>query len=458
MNKQSLRPNGLKKFDVLVVGAGSGLDIVSYASEKGLKVALLEEGPLGGTCHNRGCIPSKMLIHGADVAETIRNSEKFGITSKIENIDFGKFVKSISDQLDYEAEEMEKAVQEDQKTTLYKKRGKFVGPKKLQIGDEIIESEKIFIVGGTRASIPPIPGLDKISYLTSTEALRLTTQPKHMAVIGGGYIAAELAHFYGAMGTKITILVRGNTLLDREDDEIKAWFAKEFSKKYTVLFNTEAENVEQEGSTIRIKLKGKGEIIECDQLLIATGRIPNTDLLDVKALGVELNEKGYIKVNEYLETGIEGIWAFGDIVGILPFKHTANHQARYAIWNGFLNRKIPVDYNTIGHAVFSSPQVAGVGKTEKELQDEKIPYRVGRYEYKDTGMGDALKENGLVKVLVDQEDNILGCHIIGPDASTLIHEVIVAMKVSGKVDAITESVYIHPALSEVIQRAFLSIE
>lgn len=457
----------MQKFDVIVIGAGSGMDIASFASERGLNVALVEEGPMGGTCHNRGCIPSKMLIHAADVAETIKGADKFNIKARFEGIDFGKFVKSVSDQLDHEAQEMEKGVKEEKNITLYKERCKFIGPKRMQTANgESFEADKVFIVGGARPSIPPIPGLDKIPYLTSTEALRLTKQPKHMVVVGGGYITAELVHFYGTLGTKITVLVRGEKLLDREDDEIKDWFTREFTKKYKVLFNTEAESFEKEGdvmnkflaSPIKIRLKGKDEVLECDEVLVATGRTPNTDILDVKASGVELDEKGYIKVNEYLETNIEGIYSLGDIVGIQPFKHTANYQVGYAIRNGFLGKKDPVDYRAIGHAVFSSPQIAGVGKTEQELKKEGVHYRVGRYEYENTGMGGALKENGLVKVLADEEDSILGCHIIGPDASTLIHEVIIAMQTTGKVSAITDSVYIHPALSEVVQRAFFAIE
>lgn len=449
----------MKKFDLIVIGAGSGLDIVAEADEKGLKTALVEEGPLGGTCHNRGCVPSKMLIHHADVAETIRNSEKFFIKSKIETIDFSAIVKSVNDQIDREAQEMAKALSESPNVTWYKQRSRFIGPKTIQTGDETFSADKVIIVGGTRADIPSIAGLDKVNYITSAEALRLTKQPKHLVIVGGGYIACEIAHFYGALGTKVTILVRKDKLLREEDGEISTWFTKEFAKKYNVLFHTEIESISQNGEEITAILKNSKQKLICDQLLIAAGRIPNTDILDVSASNIETDDNGYIKVNEYLETNVPGVWALGDIVGILPFKHTANHQAGYLINNLFYEKKEPVDYHAIAHAVFSSPQVAGVGKTEQDLKLEGTPYKVGKAEYNETAMGDALKENGLVKVITDENKNeILGCHIVGPDASTLIHEVVVAMKTTGKVADVKKSVHVHPALPEVVWNAFYAIK
>jgi len=449
----------MRKFDVIVIGSGAGLEVASWAAGRGLSVAIVEEGPLGGTCLNRGCIPSKMLIHSADVAETIRDSAKFGIKSTIESIDFSSIIKRVSETVDSDSRGIEESIKNGDNPTLFKVRGKFIGPKQLQVGDEQIEGEKIFIVAGTRPTAPPIPGLKNTPFLDSTSALRLEKQPKHLVVIGGGYIAAELAHFYGSLGTKVTILVRGKLMLSNEDEEIAKWFTEEFSKKYEILFDTEAESFSYQDNMYSIKLKDEDKTLEADQLLVVTGRVPNTDILDVKATGVETDDHGYIKVNKYLETNVPGIYSFGDIVGILPFRHTANDQVGYAIRNAFTDHKVPTNYFAIGHAVFSSPQIGGVGKTEQELKKDGTPYKVGRAELKDTGMGGALQSNGLAKVLVDEKrEKILGVHIVGPDASTLIHEAIVAMKANGTVKAITDTVFIHPALSEWLQRAFFAIE
>lgn len=448
----------MKKYDCIVIGSGSGLDIASFAHRRGLSVAIVEEGPMGGTCLNRGCIPSKMLIHCADVAETIRGSKKFGIKSRIEKIDFAAIVKRVSRIVDADAAKIEKAIRNTNGMTLYKARGKFVSEKTMEVGGETISADKVFIVGGTRSVVPPIPGLDTIPYLTSTEALRVAKQPKSMIIVGGGYIAVELAHFYGALGTDVTLLVREERLVDREDTEISSWFSKEFAKKYTVMFKTEIASVARRGKQSVVALKDSKKSVAADQVLVAVGRIPNTDILNVAATGVGMNARGYITVNGSLETNVPGIWALGDIAGILPFKHTANLQAEHAVRHAFSGETKPLDYHAIPHAIFSSPQVAGVGKTEEELKKEGVPYKAGRYEYKHTGMGAALQENGLVKILAGVDGTILGCHIVGPDASSIIHEVVVAMNTTGNVSAITDSVHVHPALSEVVQRACHRLE
>ena len=245
--------------------------------------------------------------------------------------------------------------------------------------------------------------------------------------------------------------------MNNEDTEIAQRFTEVYKRKYNVLLNATTKKVYKKGKNVAVDVEigGKQQTIIGDTLLVATGRTPNTDILNAKATGVEVNERGYVKVNEYLETSVPGIWAIGDIAGIYMFKHSANLEAEYAISNAF-GKKTPVDYNAMPHAAFSSPQVAGVGKTEDELRQEKTPYIKATYDYKHTGYGRAIEDNdGFVKALVHPKTTeILGCHIIGTDASILIHEVIVAMKARLGAMGITNAVHIHPALSEVVQRAF----
>lgn len=455
----------MQEFDVIVIGAGSGLIISDAAASAGLKVAVVEKGPMGGTCLNRGCIPSKMIIHSADVAEIIQNAKKFGVLVKNHKVNFSSITRRVSSIVDKDAKSIEDAIKRDKNTTLFKTEGRFIAERTLKVGNREIRGQKIFIAAGTREFIPPIEGLNKVKYITSTEALRLKKQPKTLTIIGGGYIAAELAHFYGSLGTKINIIQRNQLLVPREDSEIAKKFTEIYSKKFKVMLNATASKVERKGSKIlttavSVDGKKKKQFIS-DQLLIATGRIPNADTLNVKEAGMETTQQGFIKVNEYLETTVPNVWALGDIAGIFLFKHSANLEAEYAYRNAFGQKKEKVDYYAMPHAIFSSPQIAGVGFTEDELKQKNMKYVAGRYEYIHTGMGEALQDKeGFAKILVDPETRrILGCHIIGTDASSIIHEVIVAMKSGeGKIENITNAVHVHPALSEVVQRAAFDAE
>ncbi len=452
-----------KRYDTIVVGAGSGLLISSEAARRGLKVAVIDQGPFGGTCLNRGCIPSKMLIHSADVMETIQRAQLFGISAKVTGIDWKKIVSRVTRTVDTEAREIEQGNRTVKNITVYKDTARFVGRKKLKVGKDIITADKIFICAGTRPSVPPIPGLDKVKYITSDEALRLPKQPKSMVVIGGGYIASELVHFFGSLGTKVTILQRSGWLLTNEDTEVAQAFTRAFSRKHNVVLNANTQRVFPQGKQIAVEytVGNKKHVVVGEQLLVATGRIPNTDILDVTKSGIMTHKPGFVTTNEYMETNVPGIWAIGDIAGVYLFKHSANLEAEYAMHNAVNPKnKVKVPYDAMPHAVFSSPQIGSVGMTEEELKEKKIPYVIGKYKYHNAAYGHSIEDkDGFVKVLADPKTRaILGCHILGTDASTLIHEVIVAMKGKLGVDGILNAVHVHPALPEVIQRAFAAIE
>ena len=466
----------LQKFDLIVIGAGSGLEVANAAYQHGLRVAVVEKDRMGGTCLNNGCIPSKLLIHSADIAETIKRADLFGIKVDGYAIEFEKIVQRVNSITDSDSDGIRNAFEGVDNPKLFPKECKFIGPKTITIvGDDsqdIITAEKILIASGARPRIPNIKGLEGTGYLTSDEALRLKKQPHTLTIIGGGYIACELAHFFGALGTKINIIQRKNVLIPNEDEEVSQKFTEIFSKKYNVYVDYETEYVSREnepnsGSKFHViaKKDTSGNSIELvsDQLLIAAGRIPNSDTLDLEKTGVRVGEKGYIKTDRYLETDVNGIFALGDIIGRYLFKHNANHEARY-VANNILHpdKKVPVNYAAMPHAIFSSPQVAGVGFTEHELKKEGLEYQKSVYSYINTAMGHALEDrDGFVKFLAGKTNGkILGCHIIGSEASILIHEVLVAMRADdngGTIDNITKTVHIHPALSEVVARAAADI-
>ena len=461
-----MESKNIKKFDLIVVGSGAGLEVAGAAAQSGMKVAIVEKSRMGGTCLNRGCIPSKLLIHSADVAEIIKTADLFGIHVEKFSIDFQKIVERVNGIIDSDSDDIRNAFNDSENPKLFPLECKFVDEKTLLVGKEKIASNLILIAAGTRPAIPKIKGLGTINYVTSDEALRLDSQPRVLTIIGGGYIAAELGHFFGSLGTKINIIQKHKYLIPDEDQEISVKFTEIFSKKYNVYLQCVPQLVRKKSGKFVISAKRRGSSryleIESDQLLLATGRVPNSDTLNLSKTGVRVGEDGYIKVDKTLETNVEGIFALGDIIGRYQFRHSANLEAQYAYYN-ILNykKKIPVDYSAMPHAIFSSPQVAGVGYTEQELkQRSKKEYVKSIYRYFDTAMGKALEDReGFVKLLVSKENRkILGCHIIGSHASVLIHEVLVAIKSGdGTIDNVAKTVHIHPALSEVIVRAAVTI-
>ncbi len=451
------------EYDIVVVGGGTGNKVARAAANRGQRVALIERGPLGGTCVNRGCNPSKTLIHRADVAETVRHAGEFGIDADLDRIDFPRIVREVTEMGEQKSDEIARAIEARENVTLYRDDARFVGERTLRVGDEEIRGDKISVAVGARPAIPPIDGLDDVDYLTSTDALRLDRRPDRLVVIGGGYIAAELGYFYEALGTAVTIIGRNDVLVPAEDREVAETFTEIARRRHTVHVGYEATAVTQENGQVTVTATsddGEPIAVTADELLVATGRRPNTDRLDSEKAGIHLDERGYIETDEFLETSAENVWAHGDCIRAYQFKHAADHEVTYVIKNALDGEREAVDYTGMGHAVFTSPQVAGTGKTEEELVANGREYAVGRCAYRDTVMGNALKDrDGFVKVLAAPDGEILGCHIVGPDASTLIHEVLLALSSgSGTVNDVTGTIHIHPALSKVVLRAFEDVE
>jgi dihydrolipoamide dehydrogenase len=284
-----------------------------------------------------------------------------------------------------------------------------------------------------------------------------------MIVIGGGYIGVEMGHFYAALGCKVTIMQRGSLLIPREDKDVSSLFTKLWKKKYNVITNASANKFYKKKGKIfvTVKIGRRTKTISAEKLLIATGVKPNTDYLDLEKTGVKVNKRGFVKVDKYMRTNVKGIYALGDIAGVYLFKHSANQEAEF-VFNNLFHKKVPVDYYPMPHAIFTNPQVAGVGMTEQEAIEKKKKFVISKYPYKYTGMGEALAEHdGFVKFIVDKRSKeILGCHIIGPEASTLIHQVLIAMKANRKkaLDILRKTIHIHPALNEVVQRAALGVD
>jgi len=451
----------MEKFDVLVIGSGSGMIIASAAVNQGFKTAVVERGPMGGTCLNRGCVPSKMLIYPADIAASIQEAAKLGVKASVTSIDFKGIMERMRRLITGDATAQARAVENTPNLKWFRDTGEFISDYTMKVGEHIITAEKIFIVSGARPGIPPIKGINSVDYLISDTVLMLKEKPSSIIIIGGGYIGAEYSHFFASMGTKTTVIEFTPKILPGEEPEISDLLKKEMEKRMEVYTNSEVVEVRQQSGvkTVVTKNRETGSISEfsAEALLVSTGRVPNSDVLKPERTGVKLDERGYIKVNEYLETGKKNIWALGDAIGKQMFKHVANYEAEIAWHNAVHDHKVPMDYSAVPHAVFTHPQIASVGLKEVEAKQQGYKIMVGKAFYHETAMGAAMGDpEGFVKVIVEQKTGkILGGHIIGPEASILIQEIVNAMVTEDRSFApIIRAMHIHPALSEVVQRAF----
>lgn len=455
----------MDKYDVLVVGSGSGMLIAASAVASGLKTALVDFGPMGGTCINRGCIPSKMMIWPADVVTTIKEASKLGIDARVNSISFRQIMDRMHKIVNDDVQRQTVAVEADENIAWHRDVGEFVSDYTMKVGEETLRADRIFIVAGARPAVPPVKGLDHVHYLTSDTLLDLEEQPESMLIIGGGYVATEYGHFFSTIGTRVTILQRTERLVPEEEPEICDLLKQEMSKNTEIHTNVEAIEAKEDSKAKTVIAKdlqtGETKEYSAQTLLVAAGRIPNSDLLKPQNTGLEIDNRGFIKADEYLETKKKNIWAFGDIIGKQMFKHVANYEAQIAWHNAFHDHKVRADYSAAPHAVFTHPQIASVGLKEAEARRRGYKLLIGVAQYKDTAQG-AMRGDpeGFVKVIVEQKTGrLLGGHIIGPHASVIIQEVINAMSSGDKTfTPILSGLHIHPALPEVVQLALSNLK
>ena len=450
-----------KRYDVIVIGSGSGAIVAERALWQDLSVALVDRGPLGGTCLNVGCVPSKLLIYPADRIVAAQEATKLGIRIEIAGIDFPAIMQRMRTIVKEGSDYVRKALGKTN-IVLYEAEASFVDDYTLEVAGERIRGDKIFIAAGARPVIPPIPGLGDVDYLTNESVLALTKPPASLLILGGGYIAVEYAHFFAAMGTQVTILERQHHLVADEEPELSLILKRKLSERMTVHTDTEGFAVRREGDGVvvlgRNLVTGRVSEFAAERLLIAVGRQSNADRLHLQATGVEIDTRGFITVNGYLETSKANIWAFGDVIGKQMFIHVANQEAMLAWHNSVHKDKVEMDYSAVPRAIFTHPQLAAVGLTEAEAK-KSHNVLVGKAEYQQVAAGEAMMEtDGLAKAVVDKDSGkILGFHVIGPYASIVIQEVIDVMANRGNIHSITTAMHIHPALSELVVATLQSL-
>ena len=447
-------------YEVLVVGGGTGNNVAAAAADAGMETALVEPGPLGGTCLNRGCNPSKMLIQAATAANHVREADRFFLDASLDDIDYAAIVKDMDETLSPLAEGMEDRYRETDHLTLYRTEARFVDDRTVEVDDERVTAENVVVAAGSRPLVPPIDGLDEVAYMTSTDALYRREQPDSLVVLGGGYIAVELGYFFESLGTDVKVVEMMDSLVPREDPEVAEAFTAVASERHEVYTGYRATAVEEEeGDRVTVHAEseaGETVAVSGDDLLVALGRRPNTDTLAVEAAGIETDDRGFVVTNDHLETSAANVWAQGDIADNAMFKHSGDYETEVTIENVVHGGDREADFSAMPHAIFTEPQIAGVGATEADLRDAGREYVVGRTALPETPMGRAKKlDEGFVKVLAAPEGEILGCHVFGYEASTMIHEVAVAMRAgSGQVTDITDTIHAHPTLNKAVEYAF----
>ncbi len=452
----------MEHYDLIVLGTGSGNSVITPDMDD-WRIAVVEKGDFGGTCLNRGCIPSKMFVYAADVVEQARHSSRLGVDLRVERVRWPDIVDRVFGRIDPIAEGGEHYRRGLEHVTVYKAHARFTGPRTLLVGDTEISGDQVVIATGARPHIPPVSGLRQAGYHTSDDIMRLREVPRRLAILGGGYIATELGHVFEAMGSDVTLLVRGPRLLRLEDEEVSIRFTDAFADRCELVLGASIDSVNRlDGGELCIEVSVGGDQFElaADEILVATGRIPTTEELDIHEAGVACHD-GYVVTDAHMRTNVEGVWALGDVTNPDQLKHTANAEAKVVAHNlTHPDELIEVDLWPTPHAVFSHPQVASVGATEQELRGAGIDYVVGKRAYADTAYGWALEDRtGFCKILADRDSReLLGAHIMGPQASTLIHQLIQGMKFGQTVDELARGfLYIHPALSEVVENALLDV-
>ncbi len=457
----------LKQYDLIVVGTGSAMEVANAALQENpqWRIAVIDKDEPGGICLTRGCIPSKILLYPAEVVRTVERAEIFGIDVDVRRVSFEKVMERMRSLISSEINMIRQGLSHTKNVDYYLNSAEFTGPYALKVGNEVITSTFIILGAGSKPSIPQVEGLEEVGYLTSDAVLKLSRLPESVAIIGGGYIAAEYGHFLSAMGSKVTIVGRNPQFLPDEEPEVSAIAKMELEKHTAILTNHEV----REASRVKDGLKklvavnrasGASVEIMAEEILVATGRRSNSDVLHPERAGIETDREGWIVTNEFLETSRPGIWALGDATGKFPFKHKANYDAQIVYYNAVLKRGVKVNYHAVPHAVFTYPEVASVGMREKEAVEQygEDSVLIGNHRYADTAKGEAMgieKENYFVKIIVLKDTlRILGAHIVGPHASILIQEVINLMYAPEQnAMPLMQAMHIHPALSEVVQKA-----
>jgi len=447
-----------EQYDTIVIGSGGGTKIAQALEKLGIRSALIERDQAGGTCLNRGCIPSKMLIYPSGVMPMLKKLRDLKIAAGVETIDFEALVASINAYTDSTSRSIDTHYDSAEHVDYYSGEAQFTGDKEIRVGEYRLTADRIVIATGSRPLIPKIPGLEESPYMTSTEMLRNRKLPQELIVLGGGFIAAELGGAYAGFGCKVRMIVRSK-MLKSNDHDILEEFRQVYDAGKVIHEQTDVHSVSHTDGRFQLDIEARGgprETVEADALLVATGVIPNADRLGLEHTGIERNDAGFIRVNDFLETTVPGVFAMGDVAGNFLFRHSVNFEGEYWVEANLLEETpFPVTYPPMPGAVFTHPEIASVGLTEQHAREQGIEIIVGRAAYTSCTMPLARGlDHGRVKLVFSKPDGILiGAHIVGEEASTMIQESVLACTLGLSAVEMYRQVYIHPAFPEVVRNA-----
>ena len=449
------------EYDLVVIGGGSaGLLVAGIAASLKAKVALIERDRLGGDCLWYGCVPSKSLIHASRIAYEVKHAGRFGVYCKDPEIDFAKAINHVQGVIStiqpHDSPERFAALGVE----VIFGSGEFIDRQTFKVNGRSIKARAFVIATGSRAAIPAIPGLKEAGYITNEEVFSITKRPDSLAVLGGGPIGCELGQAFSRLGSQVTIIASGDRLLAKEDPEAAQIIQTQFaSEGICVLTKTRSDRVEVAGGKKYLWANDQ-KVAEVDEILIATGRQPNIESLNLQAAGVETHQKsaaGYgsgskqgIRVNAKLQTTNPRIYACGDVIGGYQFTHVAGYEANIVLRNALFLPVFKADYRVIPWATFTDPELARVGLTEQEAKErygDDINVVKQGFDEVDRAQAEAATE-GFAKIITRRNGEILGAHLVGPAAGELIHEIILAMSHKLKISALG-GIHIYPTLSEI---------
>jgi len=450
----------VRTFDVAVIGAGTaGLVSAAGIVRFGKKVALVERDRLGGECLYTGCVPSKALIRSAQVAHLARRGAEFGIQAQDVTVDFPAVMRRVKDVIASVGRHDSPERFRSWGVEVIKGEGAFESEHRLVVGGEPIEADRVVVCTGSRSFVPEVPGLREAGYITHVEVFDLKELPESLVIIGGGPIGSEMGQAFARLGSKVTLIERKDHVLNREDAELANLLMDVFRREgVDVRANSKATAVTVEdgkkGVTVTAD-SGEETVVWADEVLVATGRKPNTEALQLQQAGVAANDRGYIQVDSHLRTSQGNIWACGDVNGLYLFTHMADYQARVAVSNVLFPIGLRADYTAVPWTTFTDPELAHVGLTEAGAK-EQLGDGVRAYVHKlaDVDRAEAEGEtDGLIKLVTDRKGRLVGAHILSANAGELLAELTTAVRLKRKVTAVAKTVHVYPTLALGLKQA-----